>query len=343
MKAVIFEEHGDVDVMKVAEVPTPEPGYGEVRVRVRACALNHLDIWVRQGMPGIELPMPHILGNEPAGEIDAVGEGVDKGRIGERVLISPGINCGQCEFCVAGLDSACPDYQVVGFRRPGGYAQYNVVPGHHAIPVSDKLTPEEWSAIPLTFLTAWHMLFHHARMVPGETVLVMAAGSGVGAAAIQIVKMSGGTVITTASTEDKLRQARDLGADHTINYTDKSFRDEVKSITNGRGADIVIEHVGPAVWTDCMACLAKAGRLVTCGATTGPKVEIDLRFLFMRQLSVHGSYLGSRHELNRILQHVEEGKLRPVVDQVFPLEEARAAHQRMLDREQFGKIVLRVD
>ena len=347
MKAVIFSEHGGPEVLREAEVRDPEIGAGEVLVRVRACALNHLDLWVRRGMPGITVPMPHIGGSDIAGEIERVGPGVTNVKAGDRVLLSPGISCGQCVQCLRGDDNLCRQYTLFGYRVDGGYAEYVRSPAVNAVPIPVRfhapLTFEEAAALPLVSLTAWHMLITRARLRPDETVLVLGAGSGVGSAAIQIAKAMGARVIATAGSEAKLQKARELGADDVFLHTITHWSREVKRLTERRGVDVVVEHVGDATWQESLASLVVGGRLVTCGATTGYEGKIDLRFLFSRHISILGSYMGSKAELHSVLDLVARGLVKPVIDEVMPLAQARRAHEKLERREQFGKIVLRVD
>ncbi|MBI4549637.1 MAG: zinc-binding dehydrogenase [Candidatus Omnitrophica bacterium] len=340
MKAVIFEKHGSLEELKWTDVPDPEPAPGEVLVRVRACSINHLDIWERQGLPGVTIQLPHISGSDIAGEIVKTGPDAGDLKPGTRVIVSPGSSCRKCEYCKKDYDSLCADYRMMGLHRHGGYAQFAVAPAQSVIPVSEKLSFEEWASIPLVFLTARHMLVTRDRLAQGETVLIHAAGSGVGSAAIQTAKRAGATVIITAGSRDKLEKAKGLGADHGILYQETDFVEEVRKITNGRGVDVVFEHIGPETWTQSLKSLAKGGRLVTCGATSGNEAKIDLRFLFARQLTILGSYMGGINELHEVLRLVEHGELKPVVDTVFPLKEARAGQDKMLKRQFFGKIVL---
>ncbi len=341
MRAVVFREHGGPEVLMVEDVPAPVPRADEVLVEVRACALNHLDIWARRGIPGMTLAMPHILGNDIAGVVAEVGALVSNVAVGDRVLLSPGVSCGRCPQCLAGDDNLCPEYDILGYGRNGGYADLVVAPGRNAHPIPAGLSFEQAAAIPLTFLTAWHMLVGRARLKPGEDVLVLAAGSGVGSAAIQIAKLFGARVIATASNDDKLARARELGADDTVNYADDTvFHRVVKRLTGGKGVEVVVEHVGAATWTSSMASLARNGRLVTCGATTGYEATVDLRHLFYRHLSLLGSFMGRHEELVTLLPFFEDGRLRPVVDRVLPLERAAEAHRLIGERAQFGKLVL---
>jgi len=343
MKAVIFSEHGGPEVLGYADVREPEVGADQVLVRARACALNHLDLWVRRGMPGITIPMPHILGSDIAGEVAGVGEKVSGVRPGERVLLSPGISCGRCVYCLRGDDNFCRQYTLFGYKVDGGYAEYVASPAVNVIPMPANLGFEEAAAVPLVFLTAWHMLITRAQLKPGEAVLVLGAGSGVGSAAIQIAKTAGARVIATAGSEAKLQKARELGADETFLHSIEHWSREVRRLTDRRGVDVVVEHVGDATWQESLASLAVGGRLVTCGATTGYEGKIDLRFLFSRHISILGSYMGSKAELYSVLDLVVRGRVRPVIDIVMPLAKAREAHERLERREQFGKIVLRVE
>jgi NADPH:quinone reductase-like Zn-dependent oxidoreductase len=343
MKAIIFSEHGGPEVLRYAEVPEPKIGADEVLVRVRACALNHLDLWARRGMPGITIPMPHILGSDIAGEVARVGERVSGVHTGERVLLSPGISCGHCVYCLRGDDNFCRQYTLFGYKVDGGYAEYVASPAVNVIPMPANLGFEEAAAIPLVFLTAWHMLITRAQLKPDETVLVLGAGSGVGGAAIQIAKVAGARVIATAGSEAKLQKAKELGADETFLHSIEHWSREVRRLTDRRGVDVVVEHVGDATWQESVASLAVGGRLVTCGATTGYEGKIDLRFLFSRHISILGSYMGTKAELYSVLDLLGRGRVKPVIDTVMPLAKAREAHERLEKREQFGKIVLRIE
>ena len=342
MKAVIFEQHGGPEVLRLAEVPDPQIKANEVLVEVRACALNHLDVWVRNGLPGIKVPLPHILGNDVAGVVRKVGELVTWVNAGDEVMLQPGVACGHCAECLAGRDNMCDEYDIIGSRRDGGYAELVAVPGSNVIPKPKNLTWEEAAALPLVTLTAWHMLVARADVQPGEYVLVHAAGSGVGSVGIQIAKLRGARVITTASSAEKLTQARELGADETIDYTQEDWPKQVRRLTNGRGVDVVFEHTGAATWPGSILSLKKGGRLVTCGATSGFDAKTDLRHVFYRHLTILGSMMGSKADLLAAMKFIESGQIRAVVDQILPLSEARKAHELMEDRAQFGKLVLTV-
>jgi NADPH:quinone reductase-like Zn-dependent oxidoreductase len=338
MKAVRIHQFGGPEVLTHEDVPDPKPRKDQVLVRVRACALNHLDLWVRQGLPGVNLP--HILGSDIAGEILEVGEYVTDFKAGQRVLLAPMSFCNHCPKCVAGLQNQCRQFTVLGNAVDGGNCELMAVPAVNVIPIPDSLDFNEAASVPLVFVTAWHMLTGRAAIRPGQTVLILGANSGVGIAAIQIARMFHARVITTAGDERKMERARELGADFVINHYQQKISQEVRTITKGEGVDIVIEHVGPATWNESVRSLKAGGTLVTCGATTGPKADLDLRFLFSRQLSLLGSYMGTMSELNEVLGHVFAGRLKPVIDHLFPLQETRAAHEYLAKSQMFGKIVL---
>jgi len=338
MKAVRIHEFGGPEVLRFEDVSDPRPRPDQVLVRVKACALNHLDLFVRKGLPGVKLP--HILGSDIAGEIVAVGEYITGFKAGQRVLLAPMHFCNHCVNCVAGLQNQCAEFTVLGNLVDGGNCELIAVPAVNVIPIPDSLDFNQAASVPLVFLTAWHMLVGRAGVRPGQTVLVLGGGSGVGIAAIQIAKLFRAQVITTAGDETKLEKARSLGADHGINHYKQKISQEVRAITNKTGVDIVVEHVGAATWDESMKSLKAGGTIVTCGATTGPNAAFDLRFLFARQLSFLGSYMGTMGELHEVLSHVFAGRLKPVVDRVFPLQDARSAHEYMESSQMFGKIVL---
>jgi NADPH:quinone reductase-like Zn-dependent oxidoreductase len=342
MKAIVFERHGGPEVLKYTDAPDPVIRASEVLVRVRACALNHLDLWVRHGIPGVAFPLPHIPGSDISGEIAQIGADVTTVRVGQKVVLAPGVSCGKCPACLSGQDNRCRQFTNLGYMIDGGCAEFVRAPEVNCMPYPENLSFEEAASIPLVFQTAWHMLIARAELQPGEDVLVLGAGSGVGSAAIQIAKFFGTRVIATAGGDEKLQKAKELGADHLINHKTQKIREEVRRLTNKRGVDIVFEHVGTATWDESIASLAPGGRLVTCGATTGYDAKIDLRFLFSRQLSLLGSYMGTKPELLTVMKLVAAGRLRPVVDRVFPLAEAAAAHAYLESSAQFGKVVLKV-
>src|SRR6476646_5577470 len=338
MKAIRFHEHGGPEVLRYEDVPDPVLRKDHVLIRVRACALNHLDLWIRKGLPGVTLP--HILGSDISGEIVEVGEYVKGFRAGRRVLLAPMVFCGHCAKCGAGLQNECAEFSVLGNRVNGGYCELIAVPAINVLPIPDSLDFIQAASVPLVFVTGWHMLVGRAQIKPGQTVLVLGASSGVGIVGIQIAKLFQCTVITTAGDDRKAERARELGADFVINHYQQKISDEVRKITSKEGVDIVLEHVGPATWDESVRSLKPAGTLVTCGATTGTQVGIDLRFVYSRQLSILGSYMGTMGELHEVLKYVFSGRLKPVVDRAFPLKEARAAHEYMEKSAMFGKIVL---
>lgn len=340
MKAVIFRNHGGPDVLEYTEVPQPEIQATEVLVQIKACALNHLDVFVRGGLPGIEIPLPHILGSDVAGIVREVGELVTWVKPGDEVLLQPGLSCGHCAECLRGEDNLCRQYDMIGYRRDGGYAEFVAVPAVNVIPKPAQISWEAAAALPLVTLTAWHMLITRAKLQAGETVLVHAAGSGVGSIAIQIGKLLGARVIATAASDDKLTKARELGADETINYSQADWPKEVRRLTNRAGVDVVFEHTGEATWEGSISSLKNNGRLVTCGATSGYDARTDIRQVFYRHLTILGSFMGSKSELLAAMKFVEQGRVRGVVDRVLPLNDARRAQELMEDRAQFGKIVL---
>lgn len=338
MKAVRIHEFGGPEVLRYEDVSDPKPRPDQVLVRVRACALNHIDLWIRAGLPGIKLP--HILGSDIAGEIAEVGDYITNFKPGQKVLLAPMHFCNHCAKCVAGLQNQCPEFTALGNRVDGGNCELIAMPAVNVIPIPDSLDFNQAASVPLVFLTAWHMLVGRAAICPGQTVLVLGAGSGVGIAAVQVAKLFHARVITTAGDEKKLDKARELGADHGINHYQQKISQEVRKLTDKEGVDIVIEHVGAATWDESVKCLKPGGILVTCGATTGPNVSFDLRFLFSRQLSLLGSYMGTMGELYEVLGHVFAGRLKPVVDRTFPLKDVRAAHEYLEKSQMFGKVVL---
>lgn len=338
MKAVRYHAHGGPDVLRYEDAPDPVPAAGDALVRVRACALNHLDLWHRRGIARVSTPLPLIGGSDVSGEV--VDPGASGLARGARVMVQPGLSCGRCRACLAGRDNECQAYAVLGTREAGGYAELMTVPAANLIPIPDHIDFVTAAAFPLTFLTAWHMLLTRARLQAGDDVLVLAAGSGVGQAAVQIAKLHNARVFATAGTDAKLARARELGADAGINHHTDDLPARVRDLTRGRGVDIVVEHVGQATWDRSVKCLARTGRLVTCGATTGYEAQIDLRFLFVRQLSLLGSFMGRKDDLLQAVPFFFAGRITPAIDRTYPLADAAAAHERLERGEQFGKIVL---
>jgi NADPH:quinone reductase-like Zn-dependent oxidoreductase len=340
MRAVVIRGHGGPEVVNVEELPDPTPGPGEVLLRVKAASVNHLDLWVRRGWPGLRLAFPHVLGSDVAGVVEAVGPGVTVTRVGDEVVVNPALGCGRCERCRSGEENLCLKFSILGEHVSGGQAERLVVRAENTLPKPANLSFEEAAAVPLTFMTAWHALLGRARLRLGETVLVHAAGSGVGVAAVQIAKLVGARVIATAGSDAKLERARALGADEVVNYETKDFVQEVRRLTGKRGVDVVFEHVGKKTWEGSIKSVTVGGRVVTVGATTGFDPLTDLRHVYFRQISILGSTMGSGAELLEVLRFVSEGKLSPVVDRVLPLAEVRRAHEALAQRAQFGKIVL---
>jgi NADPH:quinone reductase-like Zn-dependent oxidoreductase len=340
MKAARIHEHGGPQVLRYEEAAEPQPAPGQVRVRVRACALNHLDLWTRGGLPGRSVPMPHILGSDVAGVIESLGAAVPGLDVGQRVMLQPGTSCGRCHACLSGEDNACRHYSILGAHLPGGYAELVCCPASNVIPLPEGFTFEEAAAFPLVFLTAWHMLVTRARLRMGEDVLVWAAGSGVGMAAIQIAKLLGARVIATAGSHTKGELARELGADVALDHHRQDVVAEVRKLTGKKGVEVVIEHVGQATWERSLLSLAARGRLVTCGATTGPNGMTELRHVFAKQLTLMGSYMGGKAELLEVARFFFERRLRSVVHATLPLAEAARAHELMAASAHFGKIVL---
>jgi len=342
MKAVLFRAHGGPVNLSYEDLPTPTIGSEDVLIRVKACALNHLDIWIRQGNPAYPMPLPHVSGSDVAGIVEQVGNRVEGVTAGQRVFVSPGISCWKCEQCLAGRDNMCRSYGLVGAMTHGGYAEYVKVPFRNVLPIPENLSFEQAAAFPLVSVTASHMLFALAGLQHGETVLIMGGGSGVGSMAVQMGKLAGARVIATVGADDKIPKAVILGADAVIHHGREKVSERVKLLTEGRGVDVVIEHIGPEVWDSALESLAKGGRLVTCGATTGGDVKLNLRYVFSRQLTIKGSYMGTRAELAKVAELMGQGRLISVIDRTFPLHEVRAAQELMLSRKFFGKIVLTV-
>jgi NADPH:quinone reductase-like Zn-dependent oxidoreductase len=341
MRAIVMYRRGGPEVLTYEpDFPDPPVGPNDVLVRVRACGMNRVDMFTREGEQGVRAPLPHILGMEVAGDVIAVGDAVRSVRVGDRVLPPPSVPCGDCEWCRRGAANICPNQQVLGRTRHGGYAELVAVPDRGLLPIPDGLSYEQAAAVIVAFGTAWHMLVTRGRAQAGETVLVLAAGSVVGTAAIQVAKYLGCRVIATASSDEKLAKAQALGADDVINYTAEHFDRRARKLTGGRGVDLVVEHVGADTWPHSIAALAPLGRIVTCGSTTGRWGQTDLWSLFGKQISLIGSFGATQEELLELLPLVVAGKLNPVIDRAFPLEQAADAHRYLAERRQFGKVVL---
>lgn len=339
MKAARFHTHGGPEVIQYEDAPDPVVPEGWALVRVRACALNHLDLFQRRGLDRVKIPLPHISGADVSGEVVSVN-GSSPITTGTRVMLQPGMSCGTCAACLAGRENRCRKYDVLGYQSDGGYAELVTVPIRSLIPIPSHIDFVTAAAFPLTFVTAWHMLVTLAGVAPGDTVLVVAVGSGVGQAAVQIARAKGATVYATAGGDAKLAQARALGAVEVIDHYTQDITAEVRRLTSNRGVDIVVEHVGVATFEKSVKSLSVGGRLVTCGATTGFDARIDLRLLFAKQLSVIGSYMGTPSELLTASEGLFDGTFTPVVDRAFPLADAADAHRALESSQQFGKIVL---
>jgi len=340
MQAVVIEEHGGPEVLRIRERPVPEPGPGQVRVRVRAVALNHLDLWLRKGVPGVRYPLPLVPGTDGAGLVDALGPGVAGIEPGSPCVLAPGVSCGRCDACSAGDDHLCRWYGILGETTDGTCADFLVVPAANILPKPSNLSFEEAAAVPLPFLTAWHMLIARARLQPGETILIHAAGSAVSTAGIQIAELLGARILVTAGSDEKLGLAREMGAEETINYRTTDFAAEVRRLTGKRGADVIFDHVGKDTWEGNIKSLAKGGRLVFCGNTSGTEGVTSLPHVFFKSLSLLGSTMGSRSELHRILRLMERGELHPVIDRVLPLSDIAEGHRVLEERRAFGRVVL---
>ncbi|MBW1772268.1 MAG: zinc-binding dehydrogenase [Deltaproteobacteria bacterium] len=340
MKALYFREHGALDAIEYGDVPDPVPGPGEVLVKVRACAINHLDIWVRRGWPGLKLEMPHWCGADVAGEIAYLGEGVTGWEIGRRVVVDPGINTSEDEFTRRGDVSISPGYYVLGEHVRGGAAEYIAVPHENLVTMPEDLDFPTAAAPLLVSLAAWRMLIHQAKVRAGESVLVVGAGGGVNSMAIQIAKLAGATVLVVAGNKEKGQQARELGADVVLDRSRVDWGREVYRVTGKRGVDVVVDNVGKATLTTSMMAVARGGRIVIIGNTSGPVAEIDIRYIFGKQISLIGSTMGSHQDFRVVTGLLWEGKLRPVIDRVMPLSAGKEAYGILERGEQFGKIVL---
>jgi NADPH:quinone reductase-like Zn-dependent oxidoreductase len=338
MKAIIIHEPGDPKTLSYEDWPDPHPGPGEALVRVRAAGVNHLDLFMRRGLPGVQLPV--IPGGDVAGEVIAVGAGVTTPRPGAAVIVSPVISCGHCRWCLAGADNFCPEQRQLGRGINGGYAELCVVPAVNALPMPESLDFVGAASLPIVVTTVWHMLVKLARLQLGETILVLGAGSGVGSMAIQVSKLFGARVLATAGSAAKLERAAALGADEGINHTTQDIAREARRLTDGQGVDVVFEHVGEATWERSLRALRRGGRLVTCGATTGNRGKLNLDALFWNNTQIFGNRMGGKGDLLEALRFFADGRLRPIIDTTYPLAEAARAHERLEAREQFGKVVL---
>jgi 2-desacetyl-2-hydroxyethyl bacteriochlorophyllide A dehydrogenase len=340
MKCVRIHEHGGPEKLIYEDVPVPKIGAGDVLVNVKATSVNHIDLWARQGLPGVRFHLPMIPGVDAAGTVAEKGDAVSHVKVGDRVVIAQGISCGHCKHCLNGNDNLCKNYILIGEHRDGADAEYLALPGRNVLPLSEKISFEEAAAAALVFLTAWQMLVDKAQVKPGDDVLVNGVSSGIGSAALQIAKLFSARVIATTSTDEKVAKARELGADEVINYNRQNVLDEVRRLTAKKGVEIVIDHVGKSIWDQNIKSLTKGGRLVTCGVTSGHEATTDLRYVFYKQLQVLGSTMGRKGDLITIFNFIEQGKLKPVIDRVMPLKEVQQAHRVIEEGKHFGKIVL---
>lgn len=343
MKAAVIHEHGELDRVRIDQVSEPEPADGEVVLDVHSAGLNHLDIWVRKGRPGLELAMPHIPGSDAAGVVAAVGAKVKNINIGDEVVLNPGLSCGYCEYCNRGEQSECPSFGIVGLTRPGTFAEKVAVPAQNVHIKPDHMSFDEAGVFVLSYLTAWRMLMTRAQLKPGQTVLIHGIGGGAALSALQLAKLAGAEVIVTSSSDEKLARSAQIGADHTINY--KAVDDvaqHVRDITHGKGVDIVIDTVGAATWPIDFSAVRRGGKIVLCGVTSGAQTNTNLQMLYWNQLTILGSTMGSDRDFRQMLRAVTIAKLKPVVDSVISLDNARDAMSRMEEGKQFGKIALRV-
>lgn len=340
MKALAFYEHGGIEKLQIVDLPKPTIGADDVLINVKACALNHLDLFVREGLPGLKLPMPHILGSDAAGVIAEAGANASDWRVGQRVTFNPGLSCGRCEFCRMGEESLCAQFGIIGEHSAGSAAEFVRVPVRNVLPIPDDFPFESAAAAPLVFLTAWRALISRAKVRAGEDVLILGAGAGTSTAAIQIAKKAGARVFVTSSSDEKLQKAKALGADVLINYKTQEWDREVFVQTNRRGVDVVFESVGAATWLKAIRALRRGGRLVTIGATSGPNPQEEIRQIFWKQIDILGSTMSNQREFREVMKLVLRGELKPVIDVVMPLERAREAHERLARGEQFGKIVM---
>lgn len=340
MKAVVFHEHGGPEQLVYQDFPYPEADVDEVIVKVKACSINHLDIWIRQGIPAYKMNLPHISGCDVSGIVEDVGKHVKDVNIGDKVIIAPGLSCFKCDQCISGNDNLCESYKIFGAGTHGGYAEYTKAPSNSVIPMPNSPTFVQAAAFPLTFLTAYHMLVSRIDLRAGQDILIIAAGSGIGTAAVRIARLLGARIIAAVGSEEKIEKVKMMGVDEVINYSQEDFSKKTLELTDGKGVDAVFENVGPETWEKSINCLSKNGKLVTCGATSGTDVNVNLRMLFMKQHTIYGSVMGTRKELFEVMKFILTGQLRVTIDSVFELKDARNAQEKMLERKNFGKIML---
>ena len=343
MTAAILRRHGERDAVQLEEIPIPDPGVGEVRIRVRACALNWLDVGVRRGPTFGSIPLPLITGSDIAGVIDELGAGVTDWQPGNEIIVHPLVTCGTCEFCRRGDPTVCPDHRIIGEHINGGLAQYTIVPADTLMPKPSNLSFAEAAALPVVAMTAWHMLISVGRLRAGETALILGAGGGVASMGIQIARYAGARVLATSSTPDKMVRAKELGAHETFNYREDDWVERVLAVTDGRGVDLVQDNVGAVTWPDSLRVLARNGRLVPCGSHSGTSFEMAIPQIYHRQLSILGSNGGTYNELASVLRLVEEGHIQPVIETILPLEQIHEGHRILEEHTHFGKVVMEID
>lgn len=343
MKAVLFHKYGGTDQLVYEDCADPIAGDDEVVIKVKACSVNRLDLWIREGLSAYKTKLPHISGCDASGIVEAVGKEVNDIKVGDKVLVSPGLSCFKCDACIAGNDNLCETFKVFGAGTYGGYAEYTKAPANSIVQLPSSISFAQAAAFPLTFLTAYHMLVTRVDLRAGQEVLIISAGSGIGTAAVRIAKLLGARVIATVGSEEKVESAMLIGVDEVINYNEEDFAETVLELTDGRGVDVVFENVGPETWEKSIKCLSPNGKLVTCGATSGPDVQLNLRSLFMKQLSIFGSMLGTRKELYEIIKYIISGQLRVTIDSVFELKDVKKAQDKMVERKNFGKIVIEIN
>ncbi len=342
MTAAVFYEHGERDVLRLERLPIPQPGAGEVRIKVHACALNWLDVGIRRGPQFGAVPLPLTTGVDVCGVIDSFGDGVTSWQVGDAVTLYSLVTCGLCEHCRAGDVTICPQHQIIGEHTHGGLAEYMLAPARNLIAKPERLSAVEVAALPVVSMTAWHMLITVVRLQAGETVFIPGAGGGVASMGIQIAKQAGATVIASTSSERKMAKARELGADHVVNYRDSDWVEQVIAWTGGRGVDVAQDLVGAQTWASSLRTLARGGRLVVCGSHSGKQFPLHIPQIYHRQLSILGSNGGTYNELCRVLALANDGLLRPVIDRVLPLAEIREGHRILEEHDHFGKVVMRI-
>jgi NADPH:quinone reductase-like Zn-dependent oxidoreductase len=343
MKAIVFYQHGDLDEVEYAEVPRPEIGPDEVLLAIKAAALNRLDLWALEGWPGLKLKLPHVMGSDGAGVVAEVGGNVTGFDVGDRVAVNPTLSCGRCHFCLTGRDNLCQHFAIIGEHVDGFFAEYTAVPARNLLKMPDNATFEEAAAASLVFVTAWHSLIKRGNLRAGESVLVVGAGGGVNTAAIQIARLAGaGPIYVVGSSDEKVALARELGADVTVNRNEEEWGKAIFKASNRRGVDVVVDNVGAATTHTSLRSLRKGGRLLTVGNTSGPKFEFDNRYMFGKHLSIIGSTMGTMADYEEVMGLIFDGRLRPIIDTVYPLREGVTALQRLVEGEVTGKLVLRV-